>query len=294
MGNTMMLSIIVPHFNSADLLEKLLSTIPDDPRIEVIVVDDHSTKKLAALADCKRKYEDRNIYFFENEIGKKSAGAARNTGIKHAKGRYLLFADADDWFLDGFWSAVQRNVVGGADVIYFAPTSQRISGREADRHVYYEGLVKDYLSDASYQNELKLRYLYWSPCSKLIKRSVVVKNNIFFDEIQYSNDMMFMARLGNVVNTIQASADVIYCILEHGGSLTTRKSESALMMRRKVYCRYYFYLWRRLCRSDFRLLGFTVQDDRRQMKRMMSVLWYEWQHGLIFSSAREMGKRRLK
>lgn len=275
MGNTVMLSIIVPHYNSADLLAKLLSTIPDEPRIEVIVVDDHSTKKLEELSDCKRKYGNRNIYFFENEIGKKSAGAARNTGIKCAKGKYLLFADADDWFLDGFWSAVQRSIVGGADVIYFAPTSQRINGRKSGRHVDYEGLVKDYLADASYQNELKLKYLYWSPCSKLIKRSVVVKNNILFDEIQYSNDMMFMAKLGNKVNTIKASADVIYCILEHGGSLTTRKSESALMMRQKVYCRYYFYLWSRLRRSDFRLLGFTVHDDWRQMKYMMSVLWYE-------------------
>lgn len=290
MGNTVILSIIVPHYNSADLLAKLLSTIPNDPKIEVIVVDDHSTRKLAELSDCKRQYGNRNIYFFENEIGKKSAGAARNTGIKYAKGRYLLFADADDWFLDGFWNAVKRNIVSGADVIYFAPTSQKINGRKTGRHIYYERLVKDYLADTSYQNELKLRYLYWSPCSKLIKRSVVVKNNIFFDEIQYSNDIMFMAKLGNAVNTIKASADVIYCILEHGGSLTSRKSESVSMMRRKVYCRYYFYLWGRLCRSDFRLLGFTVQDDRRQMKYMMSVLWYECQHGIIFSSAKEKRK----
>lgn len=291
MGNTVILSIIVPHYNSADLLANLLSTIPNDPKIEVIVVDDHSTKKLAALLDCKQKYGNRNIHFFENEFGKKSAGAARNTGIKRAKGRYLLFADADDWFLDGFWSAVQRNIACGADVIYFAPTSQKLNGRKSDRHTYYEGLVKNYLTDSSYQNKLRLRYLYWSPWSKLVKRSVVVKNNIFFDEIQYSNDMLFMAKLGIAVNTIKVSADVIYCILEHRGSLTTCKSESVLMMRRKVYCRYYFYLRRRLCRSDFRQLGFTVQDDWRQMKYMMSVLWYEFRHSIIFPFVKE-GRRK--
>lgn len=291
MGNTVMLSIIVPHFNSADLLAKLLSTIPNNPRIEVIVVDDHSTKKLPELSDCKREYGNRNVYFLENEIGKKSAGAARNTGIKHAKGRYLLFADADDWFLDSFWSVVQRNIVDGADVIYFAPTSQKINGRKSGRHVQYERLVKNYLTDASYQNELKLRYLYWSPWSKLIKRSVIEKNNIFFDEIQYSNDVMFMAKLGNAVNTIKASADVIYCILEHGRSLTTHKDESALMMRRKVYCRYYFYLLRRLRRSDFKLLGL---DDWKYIKYMMSVLWYEFRHGIIFVSVKERNRRRCK
>lgn len=287
MGNTVILSIIVPHYNSADLLVKLLGTIPNDPEIEVIVVDDHSTKKLVEFSDCKRKYGNRNIYFFENEIGKKSAGAARNAGIKRAKGRYLLFADADDWFLDGFWSVVQRNIVCGADVIYFAPTSQKLNGRKSDRHLYYEELVKNYLTDASHQNELRLRYLYWSSCSKLVKRSVVVKNNIFFDEIQYANDMLFAAKLGAAAKTIKASDCIIYCILEHRGSLTTCKGEFVLMMRRKVYYRCYFYLRRRLCRSDFRQLGFTVQDDWRHMKYMMSVLWYEFRHSIIFTFAKE-------
>lgn len=280
MESVVILSIIVPHYNSADLLAKLLSTIPNDPKIEVIVVDDHSTKKLVEFSDCKRKYGNRNIYFFENKIGKKSAGAARNTGIKYARGRYLLFADADDWFLDDFWSTVQRNIAGGADVIYFAPISQKTNGKKSDRHTHYEGLVKKYLTDVSHQNELRLRYLYWSPWSKLVKRSVVVKNNIFFDEIQYSNDLLFAAKLGAAAKTIKASDDVIYCILEHRGSLTARRSESVLMMRRKVYCRYYFYLWSRLHRRDFRLLGFTAQDDWRQIKFMISVVRYECQLGI--------------
>ena len=56
------LSIIVPHFNNADLLEKLLGTIPNDPQIEVIVVDEHSTDKLEELSQCKQEYGNRNIY----------------------------------------------------------------------------------------------------------------------------------------------------------------------------------------------------------------------------------------
>lgn len=84
-------------------------------------------------------------------------------------------------------------------------------------------------------------------------------------------------KLGVAAKTIKASDDGIYCILEHGGSLTTRRSEQALMMRRKVYCKYYFYLWSKLRRSDFRLLGFTLKDDWNQVKYMVSVLWYECQ-----------------
>lgn len=278
--NRILLSIVIPHFNSADSLSKLLSTIPDEPQIEVIVVDDHSTKKLEEYLDCRQKYEKGNVRFLKNGLGKKSAGAARNTGIRHAKGKYLLFADADDWFVGDFWSIVQRNIVDGADIVYFAPISQKESGKKSSRHVYYERLVNEYLRNSTYQNELKLKYLYCSPCSKLIRRSVVVKNCIYFDEIQFSNDMLFAAKLGNVVTKVKVSDDTIYCIWEHRGSLTTNKSETAMMMRQKVYCKYYFYLRKTLDIRDFRLLGFTAKEDWRQIKLMISAQWYECQHGV--------------
>ncbi len=274
------LSIIVPHFNSADLLVKLLSTIPDIPQIEVIVVDDHSTQRLEELLNCKKEYANRNIYFLENKPDRKSAGAARNVGIKHAKGKYLLFADADDWFLEDFWSVVQENIVDEDDVIFFAPTSRKINGREAKRHLHYKKLVREYLKNISHQNELKLRYLYWSPCSKLIKRSVVLKNKVFFDEVQFANDLLFSAKVGNAAKTIKASEDIIYCILEHRGSLITYKDEASSMMRRKVYCRYYFYLRSLIGRNDFRLLGFTSKNDWNQIKFLFCALWYDYQHGI--------------
>lgn len=279
------LSIIVPHFNSADLLVKLLNTIPNIPQIEVIVVDDHSTQKLEEWLSCKQEYGNRNILFLENNSNKKGAGAARNLGIKHAKGKYLLFADADDWFMDGFWSVVQKNIEDEADIIFFAPTSRKINEKESKRHLHYKKLVKEYLKNASYQNELKLRYLYWSPCSKLIKRSVVLKNKVCFDEVQFSNDLLFSAKVGNAAKTIKASDDIIYCILEHRGSLITYKDEAALMIRQKVYCRYYFYLRSRLGGDDFRLLGFSSEEDWRQIKSLFFVLWYEYQHGIKFKDA---------
>lgn len=278
--NQVELSIIVPHYNNPDLLDNLLKTIPDYPQIEVIVVDDHSTAKLEELSQCEQKYVNRNIVFYENDLGKKGAGAARNTGIRQAVGEYLLFADADDWFLPDFWDSVKEAMADGTDLIYFAPTSQMTNGEKSSRHSHYAELVNDYLTDPSRQHELRIRYLYYSPWSKLIKRSVVLGHCINFDEVQFSNDIMFSVQIGHFAQSIKASAKVIYCILEHEGSLTTFKDKRSLKLRDKVYNRFYFYLRKNLKWSDFKLLGFNFGSDYAKIKSVISVFLYEHQLGI--------------
>lgn len=92
-----LVSIIIPTHNRSGLLpETLQSALSQDyPKIEIIVVDDHSTD------DTKKKVEEfintnkcHNISFIKNEG--RGACWARNTGIKNAKGDYFQFFDDDD------------------------------------------------------------------------------------------------------------------------------------------------------------------------------------------------------
>ena len=55
------LSIIIPHYNIPDLLEKLMSSIPKRDDIQIIVVDDHSDQNVDQLNFVIRKYRDRNL-----------------------------------------------------------------------------------------------------------------------------------------------------------------------------------------------------------------------------------------
>lgn len=278
--NQVKLSIIVPHYNNPDLLGNLLETIPNYPQIEVIVVDDHSTAKLEELSQCKERYGNRNITFYENDFGKKGAGAARNTGVRHAVGEYLLFADADDWFMPDFWDSVEEAMIDGADLIYFAPISQKSNGEKSSRHFHYAELVNNYLEDPSHQNELRIRYLYGPPWSKLIKRSVVLNNCIDFDEVQFSNDLMFSVKIGHLAKSIRVSDKVIYCIFEHEGSLTTYKDRASHKLREKIYNRMYFYLRKNLKWRDFRLLGFNLRYDFGRIRSVILVFLYEHQLGI--------------
>ena len=95
------LSIIIPHYNTSDLLEKLLSTIPKDKNIEVIVIDDKSQDKhIEDIEDLKTEEKYIDFLFLKNQTLKKGAGTCRNIGLDHAQGEWVLFADADDYFAD--------------------------------------------------------------------------------------------------------------------------------------------------------------------------------------------------
>src|SRR5690625_3962554 len=103
------LTIIVPHYNSTDSLKKLLATIPKRNNIEIIVVDDKSKKKERNLYDeLKASQEFSHVMFLLNLTKIKGAGVCRNIGLRCAKGEWVLFADSDDFFVEGFYQIIKK------------------------------------------------------------------------------------------------------------------------------------------------------------------------------------------
>ena len=88
-------SVIIPAYNKAELTVKTVESVLDQTygNIEIIVVDDGSTD------DTKERltsYAGRIEYIYKENGG---ACAARNLGIKKARGEYLAFIDCDDIYL---------------------------------------------------------------------------------------------------------------------------------------------------------------------------------------------------
>ena len=83
-------SIIIPHKNCPDLLKRLLDSIPERDDVQIIVVDDNSDEGKKPSIDRK----DTEVILLDAERSK-GAGRARNVGLEHAEGKWLLFADAD-------------------------------------------------------------------------------------------------------------------------------------------------------------------------------------------------------
>ena len=89
------LSIIIPVYNYESVLEKMLQSVLKQEtkyRYEVIIVDDGSREPAKEIL---RKYENEpnvTVIYQENQ----GISGARNTGLNHARGKYIMFVDCDD------------------------------------------------------------------------------------------------------------------------------------------------------------------------------------------------------
>lgn len=235
---TIDLSIIIPHFNTPDLLERLLNSIPWDKNIQILVIDDNSDKYKSEYENVIRKWK-KTVEFLKNDRGVKGAGTCRNIGLTHAKGNWILFADADDFFLDGMYEVIEQFFGSNYEVIYFVPTSVDVNtGIISNRHEVYEKAIKDYINNQSKENLLKLKSKpHNTPWSKLFSREFIEKYKIRFSEVLHSNDIMFLAKAGCYSNNIYASLSKIYCVTRGSGSLTTCISWKSFWQRTEEYIR---------------------------------------------------------
>lgn len=219
------ISIIIPHYNSYNYLERLINSIPEEERIEIIVVDDGST-----TGDFNEKKEifiklRKNLIILKNKCNK-GAGGARNTGLKIAKGKWIIFADADDYFLEGAFDIFYKFLLKESDIIYFNCTSIFVdTGLKARRHIYFQKILLEYIHNSNFENMEELKYGYTVPWGKMIKKNLIEKYDIKFSEIQVLNDYFFSIKAAYYASEIWASDEVVYCITRSKGSLTTNTSK---------------------------------------------------------------------
>ena len=92
-------SVIIPTYNRAHLVDRAIQSVLNQTyqNFEFIVVDDGSTDNTEEVVK-KFQEKDKRIRYIKHERNK-GASAARNTGIKAAKGEYIAFQDSDDEWL---------------------------------------------------------------------------------------------------------------------------------------------------------------------------------------------------
>ena len=232
----MKFSIIVPHYNDLEGLNRLLASIPERNDMEIIIVDDNSNVEQSVFDVLVSAHSNLNIHFYVNNKGAKGAGACRNLALDKVTGQYTLFADADDFFVDNAFELLDQelNNAPGNDIYYFKPTSQcLLSGELSDRHIRYAVLVDNYLNNGD--NAISARFRV--PWSKLYLTQFIKENNCKFDEVMASNDVMFSVKTGYLAKRIHVSNGIIYCVTRGKGTLTVNKTKTNQVSRMLVAIR---------------------------------------------------------
>lgn len=251
------LSIIIPHYNTPHLLKKLIDSIPDLEDVQIIVVDDRSDQQVDQLNEVREQYKNK-VEFYRNDNQPKGAGTCRNIGLRHADGRWLLFADADDLFLEGMYEAVSFYFDTDYDEVFFIPTSiYADTGELSDRHIMFERYIKNYIASPTRDNLLKVKISLSSPCSKLIRHDLIERNGIWFDEVLHFNDLMFSVKTGHYSRKIAVSETVIYCIIKTRGSLTMQTGWDAYEIRLQEYLKVCDFLKEHYSIKDLKNMHYT-------------------------------------
>lgn len=211
-------SIIIPHRNIPRLLQRCIDSIPLREDLEIIIVDDNSDSTIVDFVNFPGQTRRNTKVIFTKEG--KGAGYARNVGIQHASGTWIIFADADDYFTENFPEILDKYLLSKADIIYFKPTSTEYinNGKESERVKTYRQLFDG--------NERFLRYAYITPWGKFIKREYIKCNGFLFDEIRWGNDAYFMTQVGITTQNFEITTDCIYVVEEREGSLTREKGNN--------------------------------------------------------------------
>lgn len=234
-------SIIIPHHNIPELLGRCLRSIPERDDIQVIVVDDNSTDA-DTYKERVPELNRKGVEFVRTKEGK-GAGYARNMGLERVRGEWLLFADADDFFVENVGEMLDRYKNSDADLIAFKMRtvySDNIT-KAAHRSGYINKIIDQFLADG---DEAPVRALLEIVWCKMIRMEQVRQHGIKFEEVPFSNDYHFSAHVGCEAKRIEVSAETLYVVTRRSDSLTDHfaKKPGELEKRAEVYFRVQKYL----------------------------------------------------
>lgn len=208
-------SIIIPHKNIPELLQRCLDSIPRRDDIQIIVVDDNSDSDKVDFDHFPGLGEKCVEIYFTKEG--KGAGYARNVGLEHAKGKWLLFADADDFFNPCFLDSIDKYKQSEYEIIYFEVNSVfSDSLKIANR----DGRINELIEAAVLSNNFdEIRFKLYGPVSKMICRKLIYENSLCFEERIVANDIWFSVTSGFYAQKVIADRAKIYCLTVCEGSL---------------------------------------------------------------------------
>lgn len=212
-------SFIIPHKNSPKLLERCLASIPLRNDIEIIIVDDNSSDAEKPLVTRR----DAQIIFLDSKESK-GPGKARNVGLEKAQGKWVLFADCDDYYEKNFVEKLDVYKDSSYDMVFFDVYWAISSDGSTDaKGKKYSKVIRMFLQDINDLHSTCLKHFSNAVWSRMYSHSFLVKNDIRFAEKMKGEDGCFVHYASSLTNNIAAIQDKLYYYVKNESSLVNSR-----------------------------------------------------------------------
>lgn len=201
------ITIIIPCYNVQEYLPKCLESVLNSTfkDIEIIAINDGSTDNTIDILNEYAKKDKRIKVYDQKNVGQ---AKTRNRGIDMANGEYLFFLDSDDYIDQELLEKLYNETLLGYEIV--------ISGAKK----IVDNNIIEIDTFIKYTDDNKINYILNSsgPAWKLIKKSIITENKLYFYEDHIYEDIAIVPVWGMYAQKISYVPDTYYYYLIHSGS----------------------------------------------------------------------------
>lgn len=238
-------SVVIPHYNSPKLFARMLKSIPERDDIQIIVVDDCSSKEAQEELTHIQHKGLEVILQAENH----GAGYARNVGLARVKGEWLIVVDADDVFAENAFEVFDQNISSDIDYLCFCIKCVNTDLKENGVKIVSDQSVRKFISNQNRNTEKYFKFKNTVCWNKLVSVKYIRENGILFEDCPVNNDVLYAILVGAWTNRYKVLADELYWFVVNEGSITHKK--------RSIEREFLFYLQAQKRNGIFKILGFS-------------------------------------
>lgn len=277
------LTIAVAIYNIEKYLPKCLESLLNQSikeNYEILLINDGSTDN--SLKIC----EEFLIKGLKAEIlTKKNEGlsSVRNLAINEAKGKYIFFIDGDDW--------IEKNTIGTIfsnieefDMLVFGLNWVYSNFSKLDFR-----FVKDEIINQEIEMEIFKNNINTGICNKVLKREIIIKNNLKFPELKGAEDYLFIYEYLQRCQNVKKISAPLYNYNQRENSLSNEKKEYFYINTLKVYeelikrnkkqdiyfIKYilenYVYLIREYNKKNRKLKNIEIEESRKNIENFLKI-----------------------
>ena len=224
----MKFSFVIPVYNTGNLLKKCIASITNSisSDYEIIIIDDGSTdNSVEIINELVELYPAIRLLRQPNS----GQGAARNAGIRAARGEYIWFVDSDDWLLDGAVLRVAKVVEANSpDVVVLNYVYAFEDGRYMPTANIAQSLLGKIIKPSTDEHVFASVSCWNTPPWRLVtKRQLLLDNDIVFAEGVFYEDHPFAIHLMFIAERVYIHPPAAYAYFQRPGSTTHANDRKA-------------------------------------------------------------------